>query len=166
MSSTDNYCTPGEVIDPLVKLDEIGLDPFHHPDSIVPAKVKVFRDDLHPLVTSVAPGVILGDGLDYPWDGHGLIYANGPYSDCAPWIYKGAKEGDEVVLHCPAWTSTGWWHNWVTPADVIMFWNKRLRYGDEKHHAKFHSVNVYWGYRPEKFIEVHRGLGWFVRGGS
>lgn len=165
-SENDGWGSPSEVLDPIYEhFGEIGLDPFGDPNAIVKANHYFF----HPHHQGVLPtglnpkaGITVGDGFTLSWGGYGLVFANGPWSDCAPWVYKAATEGDEVICLVPARTGANWFQHYVAPADVVLFWKGRLKFVGAKHHAPFHCVLNYWGERPELFLKAFPGH-WYVR---
>ena len=166
-SGNDTWGTPPEVLEPIYEhLGPIGLDPFGHPDAPVKAEHYFMLDKYRSAARG--GGLVFGDEdslLSIDWDNHGLVFANGPFSDVAPWAYKGATQGDEVVLLVPVRTGANWWQRHIAPADVILFWKGRLKFVGAKDQAPFHCALVYWGARPEKFLEAFPGH-WYVTNNS
>ena len=176
-NASDDWCTQAEVLDPIYEhFGPIGLDPFGHPDSKVVAEKIVMLpkyeacrfDAVQRGDTAVARRIRIDDGLEYNWDGHGLVYANGPFSqlrtdrDYMSWAEKGAKEGDEVILLVPVRTGSDWWQRFIAPADVILFWRGRMHFDGAPHSATFHTALVYWGDRPELMGKAYGPRHWRV----
>jgi hypothetical protein len=158
----DEVCTPIEIMGPIYEhFGPVGLDPFGHPRSAVKAQhyfmlpkyageQKVWHDALPERVT-------FDDAMEQDWDGHGLVFANGPFSKLRTdrpflsWAEKAAKlgGGDETILLVPCRTGSEWWQRFIVPADVILFWRGRIKFDGEKDSAAFHAALVYWGTRPE-----------------
>lgn len=109
--SSDEFCTPPLIIDPLRELFAGGpdCDPCSNARSIVGAKVAY---------TVATPGSLSWR----PWGGpkigtgSGTVYANWPYSTNEPWAHKACLElrterVSELVVLCMVATSTVWWRN-------------------------------------------------------
>lgn len=172
--TSDDWLTPPIIYDAFDEMGGVGLDPCSNPASRVDARFRFIHEAHERIVQSswarYTGQVLRGkDGLLDSWDGYGLVYVNPPYSDPAPWVEKAAHEGAEVVLLLPAATGTRWWHKYVKMADVILFWEGRIKFldpldGKPKHPARGDSALVYWGFRTELFKQVFAGCGWFVNG--
>lgn len=144
-TAPDSWGTPDEILDPIYKhFGEIGLDPCAEPTP--PRRVRA-RGYIHDPA----------DGVLASWANQGLVFVNPPYSDCARWTWKAARDGDEVILLLPVRTSAKWWKQYVWPADVILFYSWRLKFVGVKYTAPFHSALVYWGARVELFLEAFPG---------
>lgn len=150
-AAPDNWGTPDEVLEPIYQhFGEIGLDPCAEPT--LPRRVKA-RGYIHDPE----------DGVEASWLDQGLVFVNPPYSDCARWTWKAARDGDEVIVLLPVRTSAKWWRRSVWPADVILFYGKRLKFVGAKYTAPFHSALIYWGSRPELFLTAFPDHEAFVR---
>ena len=168
-AGNDNWGTPAAVLEPIYEhLGPIGLDPFGHPESPVTADryfmLNKYLGDSWFVGQTHYGKLGIGDEdelLAKNWDGHGLVFANGPFSDVAPWAYKGATQGDEVILLVPVRTGSNWWQRHIAPADVVLFWKGRLKFVGAKDQAPFHCALIYWGERREKFLEAFPGH-WYV----
>lgn len=167
-STNDAICTPAQIYEPIVEaLGPIGLDPFGHPASKVPAKMTIMLEQ-YALLKSTDPrggSILWGSAYDYDWCGRGLVFCNGPYSDVAPWAHQMWSErgGDEVVGLLPVRTSSDWWQRWTTESDVVLFLNARVHFDNYPHQAPFHSALSYVGPRGDHFVRKLRHLGWPVR---
>lgn len=61
------------------------------------------------------------DGLAAPWCG--FVWMNPPFggrNGHVPWIRKFIEHGDGIGL-VRAYTSSGWWHDWIPLVDAILF---------------------------------------------
>lgn len=170
-TGNDTWGTPPEVLEPIYEhLGPIGLDPFGHPNALVKARRYFMLQQYQAQLADTFVGrnqCVFNDEdslLDLRWDGYGLVFANGPFSDVAPWAWKGAREGDEVILLVPVRTGSDWWQSNIAPADVILFWKGRLKFVGATDSAPFHCALVYWGERREKFLQAFPGH-WYVRNG-
>ena len=146
----DSWGTPDNVLDAIHQhFGVIGLDPCANKQR--PLRVN----------HQYGPGHARQDGLNFPWDGHGLVYVNPPYFDLAPWAHKAATEGDEVIMLLPARTGAKWFQKYCAPADVVLFWQGRLKFHGAKDIAPFASILIYWGPRPDLFLTAFPGH-WFI----
>lgn len=191
-STRDEVRTPPCVLDPIYEhFGPIGLDPFYHPEGLVVAEryislevPRALPDDVIAVdregylvgtgrdadATDYQRIIQIGDGMTDSWDGHGLVFANGPWSklrcdrpkEFTSWAQKGAQEGDEVILLVPSRTGSEMWQRFVTPADVILFWRGRMKFWEEKDAAPFHVALVYWGHRPELMEKAYGNRHWRV----
>lgn len=105
LGATDDWYTPPEIFDALG--ERFDLDPcspgfFHW----VPA------DRIY---------TITDDGLTKPWEG--FVFMNPPFggrNGHVPWLKKFIEHGNGIAI-VRAYTSAGWFHDWVGRADVILF---------------------------------------------
>lgn len=162
--TNDTWTTPPEVYEPIIKcLGPIRFDPFGNPKATLPAETRVllpvYAGQLHQGIG------IFGDAYDFDWSGRGLVFCNGPTSDCARWAHKMHSEegGDENVSLWPVRTGSNWWQQWVAPSDAILFWRGRVKFAGAEHHAPWHSALSYVGPRGDLFVEGMRQHGWVVR---
>ena len=108
------------------------------------------------------------DGLSQSWFGN--VWVNPPYSDIGPWLEKSYTEttvGDAQTVVCliPVRTSTDWFHDWATKADVLVFINNRLSYltsEGAKSRATFASMLCIYGDVPESVLTLCIELGFTV----
>lgn len=105
IGATDDWFTPPEIFDALgVTFD---LDPCSPGRGHwVPARSIYTKDD---------------DGLAQAW--HGLVWMNPPFggrNGHVPWLKKFFAHGNGIGL-ARAYTSSGWWHDWMPKADAIVF---------------------------------------------
>lgn len=117
-----HWTTPRAVVDLVLEVGPIGLDPCANPDSIVPAKVRL----------DGSPG---RNGLRWSWLEHGLTYVNPPFGrEAGVWAAKASLEaggGAEIVWLAPARTDTEWFHKYILgAADAICFWRGRIAFGN------------------------------------
>lgn len=156
----DDHPTPQCVIDRLLKLGPIMLDPCSNPASIVPAIVRIMLPEY--AHAAVNGRVIYGDGLAHPWPSGGLVYVNHPYSRGNPerWLRACAEHwqrerhratGTEIVALTAARTDTVAWHTALESAHAVAYWRGRLRFLHARGPAPFPSALIYWGKRPETF---------------
>lgn len=170
LHTNDVVRTPARVLDPIYEhFGPIGLDPYAHPRGIVVAQNYFFLPEYMPEVPDDLPGIAYAtDGHKECWDGFGLVFANGPWSELrddrahTSWAEKGGKEGDEVILLVPCRTGSEWWQRYVAPADVILFWRGRMKFHEERDAAPFHVALVYWGPRPELMPKAFGERHWRV----
>lgn len=171
--SSDNeaWCTPRKVVDLLLEMGPIALDPCSSPESIVPARHHIMPPE---------------DGLGpRPWGriGTGSVFVNPPYGrKIGLWTARAAAEaeamgrrGRELFLLVPARVDTEWWHEDIVPNfDAILFYHERLGFhlkavqaelpkGKLRPGATFPSALVYFGERTKAFRRVFTGEGWIVR---
>lgn len=146
---SDDWYTPPEIFAALgVTFD---LDPCSPgPEHWVPAK-RVFTK--------------VDDGLAQPWQG--FVFMNPPFgarNSHVPWLRKFIAHGDGIAI-VRAYTSSAWFHQWVTKADAILFprgKTKFIRPDGSIGKAPGHGV-VLLG-MGERAVEAMRqsGLGLFV----
>lgn len=156
-SALHSWNTPREVLDALAPLGGIALDPCSNPSSIVDAWFSL----------SLEGG---DDGLAADWtelssiamreSGRTLVYVNSEYGRAlGTWMQKCADEaarGCEIVALPPARPDTKWWRIIARTCDAVGFWGGRLRFSGSDAGAPFPSALVYWGPRPEVFVEAVR----------
>ena len=61
------------------------------------------------------------NGLEQPW--HGFVFMNPPFGGRnahVPWLEKFLKHGNGIAV-VRAYTSAGWFHQWATKADAMLF---------------------------------------------
>jgi hypothetical protein len=173
-SKNSNWCTPRKVVDLLLEMGPIALDPCSSRESIIPATRHV-----------MLPEDGLAEGFDWAKavPGKGSIFVNPPYGrTIGRWTGR-TKEtaerlvgrGRDVYLLVPARVDTEWWHGDVVPAfDAILFYGERLGFhltavqadlpkGKLRPGATFPSALVYFGDRTKAFRRVFAGEGWIVR---
>lgn len=158
---TDVALTPKRVVDCLVRLGEVGLDPCGAPNSLIPA-----------LLEWRGPRDSDQDGLIRSWAGYGLVFVNPPYSESDEWCAKIAEEaaaGVEITALIAARTAEARWHDHVLPlASALCFVRRRLKFldanGKKQSSAPFPSVVVYYGQRPHEFAAAFAELGTVVLG--
>lgn len=133
-------------------------------------------------------GWVAPDGLPaywLPWCGrHGLTFVNPPYGRAlAAWLTKCATEarlGTEILALVPARPDTSWFQGAARSAHECLFWRGRLKFTDPRApegqmwHSKkecfvplapaaFPSAFFYWGPNRERFVEVFKNKGLFLR---
>lgn len=96
------------------------------------------------------------DGLMQAW--HGRVWCNPPYSAMEDWMAKAVAERertDSILVLAPARTSTQWFHNHATKADVLAFLEGRLTFGtDRLANAPFPSLIAVFGECPDPLRET------------
>ena len=143
---TDDWLTPPAILDAVRKLGPIVLDPCSHPRSLVSAEITI-EEEL--------------DGLAWPWEVEGLIFANPPYSNLAPWLAKCAAEaarpGVEIVALVPPRVDTAAFHSHVFGvASAIAFPRGRISFLhaetlEPRKGNDTPSCLIYYGARPGAF---------------
>jgi len=97
------------------------------------------------------------DGLDQKWwyysDRTTHAWMNCPYGRgiVEKWVKKAYEESQNGVLVCallPVSTSTKWWQEYVTKADHIFFYPKRIKFVGAKGSPNFDNAIVIWGLNP------------------
>jgi len=165
LSKNDQVCTPVSVFQPVLDAlgwEEFELDPCSHPDSIVPARTRVFLPEYRGTVAASGRD-IFGDGLkDAYWRGSNA-WLNPPYSQLQydkkyPWLGKAADEAKTCVAFLPSRTSTGWWHNHVRNAQMLCKLRGRVKHVGHEHGSPFHQSLVFWGFREKQLKAIHNAL--------
>jgi len=161
-SPNDEVYTPEIIWGSVIKaLGPIGLDPCGRADATVDAAHYFTLGDAPK--TSKATWVAQQDGLELDWGGYGLLFINPPYSvlrypDKFPWVQKAREEADEAVMFLPASVSSKWWqHTVAKTAPVITCLRGRVKHVGAKHGAAFEQALVYFGPRPDVFVNY---FGW------
>jgi phage N-6-adenine-methyltransferase len=95
------------------------------------------------------------DGLSIPWEGD--VWLNPPYSEVGEWLEYAKQQykhgnADRVVALVFARTSTRWWHNHATTADVRCFVKGRLKFGGAENSAPAPSAVLVWGDAPDALV--------------
>jgi hypothetical protein len=68
------------------------------------------------------------DGLAQPW--HGMVWMNPPFggrNGVVPWLERFVDHGNGVGL-VRAYTSAGWFHDWVPKCDALLFPRGKTRF--------------------------------------
>jgi hypothetical protein len=163
-SANTGWGTPQEVIDRVLKVGGVGLDPASNAESIVPASIK----------WSGPSGDGL-DGLSLPWhvlmkgsEPDSLVYVNPPYGRgiTGPWVEKMDREsrrGVEIIALLPARTDTAWFQLALRGAQALCLWSGRLTFLGAPSSAPFPSAIVYWGPRVRRFESAFQDAGIVVR---
>ena len=176
----DHWGTPEDVYGPMVEhFGEPGLDPFWNPTSEVPAK-RMWTDwkpndgfwfspdgqvtyEWRPAHCDIEHSV---NSFDHTWDGHGLVFVNGPFSKAQKYLKKCGEEGDEVIFLFKTNMNAKYIHKFVKPCDAVAFFDHRLTYVGAKWQATFHTGLGYWGTRPELFDKAYQDQAWVVLRGE
>jgi phage N-6-adenine-methyltransferase len=148
-SDSDEWCTPPEIVTPVVRLmGAIDLDPCSNSRT-------------QPNIPATRHFTIGDDGLAHPWNGR--IYMNPPYgAQISLWVEKLTKEMaaqrvTEAIALVPARVDTSWWRRFRDYP--VCFVEGRLKFGGHKNSAPFPSVVVYLGPKPADFVACFRDLG-------
>lgn len=101
------------------------------------------------------------DGLSKTWDG--TVWLNPPFSEKTKWFRKAvgqvnAGNADTIVALAPVDTSTQWFQNWYSKANVICWLEGRDWYVAEGSPSFNTSVGVF-GDVPVKLVSVLEGKG-------
>lgn len=141
----DDHDTPAEFFAPIASaVGGFDLDPAASASSELAAR-NVTEDE---------------DGLSLPWEGK--VWLNPPYSEVADWLQYGRTQFNHgntelLVALVFARTSTDWWHDHATTADLRCFVNGRLTFGEATNSAPAPSVVCVWGDTPpalRRFFEA------------
>lgn len=153
-SAKDDWCTPAMVLERVLEVRPIGLDPCWNPRALT------MRDRYCAMVAEYDGGGTGTSGLDRDWSGHGLVYVNPPYGrQIGEWVEK-CPEADECIALLPARTDTRWFP-WE--ARALAFWRGRLTFLGAEHPAPFPSVLAYWGDLPGRFAAAFEDVCRVVR---
>lgn len=83
------------------------------------------------------------DGLAQSWEGE-VVWCNPPYGHgvLSRWVEKGLRESAHatVVMLVPAYTASGWWHDYATRATEIRFLRGKVRFVGAEDRAMFASA--------------------------
>ncbi|WP_198408533.1 DNA N-6-adenine-methyltransferase [Halorhabdus tiamatea] len=149
----DDHDTPGEFVEPLIDaVSGFDLDPSASTSSNL-AERNVTKDE---------------DGLSIPW--HGDVWLNPPYSTVSDWLeyarneyHRGAV--DSIISLVFARTSTQWFHNHATTADLACFVEGRLSFGEAANSAPAPSLVLVWGDAAENtdVVEYLSSQGFLVK---
>lgn len=109
------------------------------------------------------------DGLSIPWEGQ--VWLNPPYSGVSEWLERASREyqhgnADRIVTLVFARTSTQWFHNHATTADVACFVEGRLKFGGSDNSAPAPSMVLVWGNVDDGLADVLQRVGECVRWGE
>jgi len=93
------------------------------------------------------------DGLEQPWDlwfGETRVWLNPPFGrgQIDKWVKKAYEEKVLVCALLPVSTSTKWWQEYVTKADHIYFYSKRIKFVGAKGSPNFDNAIAIWGLNP------------------
>lgn len=97
----------------------------------------------------------------------GKTYMNPPYSDVSDWMEHANQQHqhgntDLIVALVFARSSTQWFHNYATEADVLCFVEGRLTFGGAENSAPAPSMVAVWGSAPDALIRVLEKEGMVV----
>jgi hypothetical protein len=158
-SGRDDFNTPFEVIERVMSIAPIGLDPCWNPHSVTGE-------------CEWMDGGASGDGLLTEWSDYvdgGQAFVNFPYSAAKDWSVKVAKESDlgvPIVVLCAARTDTKWWRTLWSHCDVAAFWHGRIRFwldgAPAKHGATFASALFGFNVIPRRFRAALGGVATVV----
>lgn len=148
---SDEYATPRHFVDPIA--DAVGgfdLDPASGAEHTPIAPRRYTADD---------------DGLSHEW--FGTVWLNPPFSGKEEWLRKAYSEFldgnvDLAVVLLPVDTSTGWFHEYVTEANVVWFKNGRLNFdggGNRNRNPSFGVMLAVYGEPPEDLLKLLESWG-------
>jgi hypothetical protein len=136
--------TPQFLIDAIIELwpEGINLDPCSNPESIVPAKIKLFEYG----ETS---------GLHAIWPTY--TYANPPYENLKVWLRK-LIPGAEHLMLCPVRTNRTWWCHSAGQSTRVCW---LLPFAFIGHTSTFPAplAMLYYGSRSSRFEEIFSRFG-------
>lgn len=142
--------TPREVLERVVRLGDVGLDPCAAPRNKISASMEW-------------SGTRYDDGLARSWKNYGLVYCFPPSSDSADWARKISSEassGVEIVALLPCRMRSVWFHDFVlSSVDAICYWRGSLRAPGESRNSVFARAVCYWGPRTDIFCEAFSSVG-------
>lgn len=172
MSTSDSWCTPPEITEPLEQFMQgpVDVDPCSNSRSIVRARM-----------------TMRSGGLIRPWrmetPVNRSVYQNDPYSKSGVWtdkmLYELASGNvEELVRLCTMATSTQWWEamcgtsEMVVPVGLGNIRNpkilgiKRVAFldpfnpdpGEKRQGCRFEPALVYFGSRPREFCNAFAHL--------
>lgn len=153
--TNNDLCTPLWLVDLVMQVDPIRLDPCSNPWSIVPADVRL----------DGSPG---RDGMTADWSAlatGGLAYVNPPYGrgHMRRWVTKIAIEaakGCQIVALVKSDHSTRWWDVLMGAADARCELAERVRFVGGRHGSgTFPSTVFYAGHNPHRFASVFEAVG-------
>jgi phage N-6-adenine-methyltransferase len=101
------------------------------------------------------------DGLTHSWDGN--VWLNPPFSDKMDWYRKAVNElnagnADVIVALAPVDTSTQWFQNWFSKADLLCWLEGRNWYVAQDS-PSFNTVVGVFGEYPDEIIPVLESRG-------
>lgn len=151
----DEHDTPLSFFAPIAKaVGGFDVDPAASPTSEL-ADVNYTKED---------------DGLTQDWTGN--VWLNPPYSDVSEWLDRVDTEmntsrlddsgPDLLVALVFARTSTRWFHNYATTADLLCFVKGRLKFGGAENSAPAPSLVGVWGDYPDELVEHLETVGFVV----
>ena len=161
-TKSQNWNTPPKYVDAIKNFfgGSISLDPCSNPTSIVHADNEIMLPD---------------DGLLVDWERFPTVFVNPPYgrdrergTSISDWLKKCADSselGCDVIALVPVATNTNHWKRYVFgSADAICFlYDTRLKFLENgiesKKGAPMACALVYWGCRPNTFIQKFTQFG-------
>lgn len=102
------------------------------------------------------------DGLSIQW--YGDVWLNPPYSEVSDWMAYAKEQyrhgnADRIVALVFARTSTRWWHNHATTANLRCLVKGRLTFGGAENSAPAPSAVLVWGDAPPALVGYLRRKG-------
>lgn len=162
-TKSQNWNTPPKYVDAIREFfgGSIALDPCSNATSIVGADTEF--------------NLPYQDGLMEDWERYPTVFVNPPYgrdrergTSIADWLRKCAESGDagcDVIALVPVATNTNHWKRWVFGrAEAVCFlYDTRLKFLEDgvesKKGAPMACALVYWGCRPNTFIQKFTQFG-------
>lgn len=151
-SKTDGWATPQAFVEPLS--DAVGgfdLDPASGAEA-----------EPHAEETYTAAE----NGLASEW--FGTVWLNPPFSEKTDWLEKAYREYHDgnvelALILLPVDTSTQWFHDYVTEADLLWFKEGRLKFrggGGRNRNPNFGVMIAVYGDAPDDLRDTlaHRGV--------
>lgn len=157
-----HWTTPQVVIDAVLQVGDVGLDPCSNVESLVPAFVKLMGQ----------PGDA-NDGLKMAWHtlkAKGLVFVNPPYANVKAFAKKAILEataGAEIILLVAARMDTQWTHGCLQTAQAACFWEGRIRFenpppGSLGNAPSIPSALYYWGFNRRLFMHSFATRGFVI----
>lgn len=149
--TSQDHCTPPEVVDIIQAFAPIQLDPCWNE----------WAHTAPYLAYDIAKG---DDGLgklwwDDEWSYVGQVFVNPPYRKIGPWVEKAASESRiyrrmQITMLVPVSPETKWSRAARRSIDAMCEWGRRIAFeGAGGNGAKQASQLLYWG--PNRFLFCH-----------
>ena len=152
-----HWTTPTSVLDVVMQVGPIALDPCSNEHSLV-----------------VSPHKFDYEGLTNSWfekcQNQGLAFVNPPYNNVKAFVKKCVLEGlggTEIILLVAARMDTKWSHACLDSADAMCFWEGRIKFGNPPPESagnapSIPSVFYYWGQNRRLFMNRFMHYGFCV----
>lgn len=160
----NHWHTPRPVIESLLDIGPIGLDPCSGKNGAIPAFIRL---------SGVGDPGGKNDGLAFEWHtlkGRGFVFVNPPYKGVGEWMKKcilEAVSGAEVIALVASRTDTQWTKGCLMTADACCFWEGRIKFDNPPPESagdapSIPSVLYYWGERRYEFQQAFAKHGFCI----